>query len=300
MQRSLEIFAFRECETLAREVANQLDLDLRLVDVHAFPDGESLVRIKCDTSGPVLLFRSLDHPNDRLVELLLAADGLRRQGVQEIRLVCPYLGYMRQDRVFEPGQALSQVVIAGLLGKAFDDVLTVEAHLHRIQALSEVFPCPARSISAALVIASWLRAHTQADVIIGPDAESEPWVKAIAKEANLDWRVASKCRRGDREVEVELPVLPNGARSAFIVDDVGSSGVTLEAVAKILRGRGVPEIGAIVVHALFDADTPERLRKSGIDLLVSANSISHPSNQISLASLLAEEIERRSPQDEVV
>jgi ribose-phosphate pyrophosphokinase len=44
--------------------------------------------------------------------MLFAADALRRQGVAEIGLVAPYLAYMRQDRVFEPGQSLSQHVMA--------------------------------------------------------------------------------------------------------------------------------------------------------------------------------------------
>ena len=299
MQRSVELFAFPECEKLAREIANRLDLDLRLVDVHTFPDGESLVRAKSEAPGAAILFRSLDHPNEKLIELLLAADALRRQGVGQLGLVCPYLGYMRQDRVFEAGQALSQQVVAKLLGAAFDEVLTVEAHLHRIQALSEVFPCRARSISAAPVIADWLRVNTQTDLVVGPDSESEPWVRAIADAAKLDWTVASKSRQGDRTVEVDLPELPRTAQQVFIVDDVGSSGATLEAVSRILRERGITEIGAVVVHALFDADTPERLRKSGIKSLISTNSIVHASNAISLASLLAAEIERWSPPDEV-
>jgi ribose-phosphate pyrophosphokinase len=299
VQRSVELFSFSECEKLAREIAKQLDLDLHLVDVHTFPDGESLVRAKSETPGSAILFRSLDHPNEKLIELLLAADALRRQGVGQLGLVCPYLGYMRQDRVFEAGQALSQHVVANLLGTVFDDVLTVEAHLHRIQALSEVFPCRARSISAAPVIADWLRKNTQTDLVVGPDSESEPWVRAIAEEAKLDWAVASKSRQGDRVVEVDLPALSSDARRVFIVDDVGSSGATLEAVARILRERGITEIGAVVVHALFDADTPERLRKSGIESLISTNSIIHASNAISLASLLAAEIERRSTPDEV-
>ena len=91
----------------------------------------------------------------------------------------------------------------------------------------------------------------------------------------------------------------SSSHCVFIVDDVGSSGATLEAVARILRERGITEIGAVVVHALFDADTPERLRESGIESLISTNSIIHASNAISLASLLAAEIERRSTPDEV-
>ena len=126
--RNFELFTFAECEGLARKVANRLDCPLRTVEVHQFPDGESLVRAESKTPGRALLFRSLDDPNEKMIELLFAADALRRQGVSEVGLVAPYLGYMRQDRVFETGQSLSQRVVANFLGNAFDDVLTVEAH----------------------------------------------------------------------------------------------------------------------------------------------------------------------------
>jgi ribose-phosphate pyrophosphokinase len=206
---------------------------------------------------------------------------------------------MRQDAVFEPGQALSQSVVARLLGEAFDDVLTVEAHLHRIGSLAEIYRCPARSISAAPVVADWLASRAPGSVLIGPDRESEPWIRAIADQAKLEWRVATKQRDDDRSVRIELPALPKDVRSAWIVDDVGSSGATLEAVARVLRERGVESVGAIVVHALFDADTPERLRRAGIDTLVSSDSVAHPTNQIPLARLLAREIERRWTSREV-
>ena len=293
VQRNLEFFTFAECEELARGVADRLDLPLRPIEVHTFPDGESLVRVESKTPGRALLLRSLDTPNQKLIELLFAADALRRQGVTEIGLVVPYLGYMRQDRVFETGQSLSQRVVASLLGNAFDDVLTVEAHLHRIQALDEIFPCPARSISAASAITDWLRAGPHPSVVVGPDSESEPWIRAIADNAQLDWLIASKHRHGDREVRIDLPPLPADTRNVWIVDDIGSSGTTLEAVARILKQRGVEEIGAIVVHALFGPDTPQRLREAGISQLVSTDSVVHPSNQIGLAAMLATEIEHR-------
>jgi ribose-phosphate pyrophosphokinase len=299
VQGNLEFFTFSDCEALARGVADRLEMPLRPIEVHSFPDRESLVRAESKMHDRALIFRSLDDPNQKLIEVLFAADALRRQGVREIGLVAPYLGYMRQDQVFLPGQSLSQRVVADLLGGAFDDVLTVEAHLHRIRQLNEIFACPARSISAAPAITDWLRASPGTSLIVGPDAESEPWVRAIAAEAKLNWLVASKHRQGDREVRIDLPPLPADARSVWIVDDIGSSGTTLEAVARLLKERGVAEIGAIVVHALLDPDTPRRLQNAGIARLVSSDSVAHSSNEIGLAPLLAMEIERRWSSREV-
>jgi ribose-phosphate pyrophosphokinase len=293
VRRNFELFTFAECEDLARRVADRLNCPLRPIEVHSFPDGESLVRAQSSTPGQALLFRSLDDPNEKLIELLFAADALRRQGVTKIGLVAPYLGYMRQDRVFEAGQSLSQRVVASLLGGAFDDVLTVEAHLHRIQDLDDIFPCPARSISAAAAITDWLRADPRPSFLVGPDSESEPWIRAIADNAQLNWSIASKHRQGDRDVRIDLPPLPPDTRNVWIIDDIGSSGQTLETVARILGQRGVEEIGAIVVHALFSPGAPERLREAGIARLVSCDSVVHSSNEIGLAVTLAAEIERR-------
>ncbi|MCX4196188.1 ribose-phosphate pyrophosphokinase-like domain-containing protein, partial [Methylobacterium organophilum] len=41
--------------------------------------------------------RGLDHPNEKLVELLLVAGEARRLGAKRLILVTPYLAYMRQD-----------------------------------------------------------------------------------------------------------------------------------------------------------------------------------------------------------
>jgi ribose-phosphate pyrophosphokinase len=282
------VFAFDDTQDLARAVATRLELDVQPVGIHRFPDGESLVRAVGTHAPRAVLFRSLDHPNEKLVELLLAADALRQQGVKRIGLVAPYLGYMRQDRVFQSGEPISQRVIARLLDFAFDEILTVEAHLHRIQSLSEIFSCPARSISAAGPIAGWLRDQENSDVVIGPDAESEAWIRSVAEQADLDWIVSSKTRHGDRDVSIDVPGLPRDARTAWIVDDIASSGATLESIVRILKSRGVETVGAIIVHALFDDAVAARLASAGLDRLVSSDSVPHASNAISLAALLAD------------
>lgn len=293
MTRIARLFAFPDTLELARAVGARLEFDVSPIDVHRFPDGESLVRVECKDPGHAVVFRSLHHPNEKLIEVLFAADSLRRQGATEVGLVAPYLGYMRQDCVFRPGEPISQRVVGQLLGSAYDHVLTVEAHLHRIRELAEVFPCRAESVSAATPIAEWLRTQPKADIVIGPDAESEPWIRSIAQQADVEWTVAAKVRDSDREVRIDLPPLPSGTRRAWVVDDIASSGATLETLVRILKSAGVREVGAVIVHALLESDMPSRLAQAGLDRLVSTDGIADPTNVISLASLLAESIGKR-------
>lgn len=88
------VLGFPDSETAARRFAAQLDLRYRAVELHHFPDGESLVRVDPPVEQAII-YRSLDHPNDKLVELLLAAAALRDGGCCHITLVAPYLAYMR-------------------------------------------------------------------------------------------------------------------------------------------------------------------------------------------------------------
>jgi ribose-phosphate pyrophosphokinase len=260
---------------------------VRTLALHRFPDGESLVRARVAAREAILL-RSLHDPDGKLVPLLLAADALRRAGARRVVLVAPYLPYMRQDRVFRRGEPLSQGVVGRLLGDGFDRVLTVEAHLHRTPRLGDVVTCPARSLPAAPLLARWCASHPALRLVVGPDEESEPWVRGLARRAGLAWAVGRKRRLGDRRVRLalpELPKLPAGAR-CLVVDDIASSGGTLAAAARALRRRGL-RVDALVVHALFAPGALRRLRAAGIERVVSCDTVPHATNRIRVAPLLA-------------
>ena len=114
----------------ALRLAQGLGVALHRVEMHRFPDGEGMP-IAPGGSPRVALYCSLDHPDPKLMPLLLAADAWRRRGVSRLILVAPYLSYLRQDSVFRAGEPLSRDVFGRLLGGAFDRVVTVDPHLHR-------------------------------------------------------------------------------------------------------------------------------------------------------------------------
>lgn len=245
---------------------------------HTFPDGETLIRVEGSAAQTAVVVAYLDRPNAKVVDVLLAADALRHAGAQRLILVAPYLPYMRQDRVFRPGEPCSQKLFGKMLRVGFDAVVTVQPHLHRVRRLSEVVP--GRAVSAAPAIARWLRGKLKDAWIVGPDAESERWVAPVAKLLRRPWFVGEKKRRGDRSVTIRFPKIPPATR-VVLIDDVASSGGTLMAAAERLYAGGAAEVHAVVVHALFDLETAQAMRGAGIVQIVSCDTVPHPTNGIS-------------------
>ena len=283
------VHVFPDSEIFGQQFAHAAGFAQKPVVLHHFPDGETLVRVYAPPGRHAILVRSLHHPNTKLVETLLAADALRRTGAHRVTLVAPYLPYMRQDAVFAPGEPISQYVIGDCLHRAFDRVLTLEAHLHRTTRLSDVISPRAKSYSAAPAIAHWVRETEPEALIAGPDAESEPWIRSIARAAQCRWVVGEKSRLGDRRVAIHFSALPNATR-AVLVDDIASSGATLSAAARFLRRAGFSTIDAVVVHAIFAPGAQARIARAGIRHLVSCDTIPHPTNAIPVASLLAKTV----------
>jgi len=283
------VLGFDDYRPQGEALARALELPFSSVDVHRFPDGESKVTLPTALPERVILCRSLDQPNNKLIELLLAATTARELGATHLTLVAPYLCYMRQDIAFQPGEAVSQRIIGGMLAQLFERVVTVDPHLHRIERLEQAIPGrEALALSSAAPMGSFLRHHTRAPLLLGPDAESEQWVRAIAEPAGLDYAVASKQRLGDREVEITLPEHDYAQHEVILVDDMISTGRTLITVAKQLKQQGAETLHCLVTHALFSDDVTAALHQAGIDKIWSSDSIPHPSNAVSLSELLAE------------
>ncbi|MDN5005247.1 ribose-phosphate diphosphokinase [Bradyrhizobium sp. GCM10027634] len=274
----------------AKRLAARLELACDEIALHRFPDGELRITV-APAADTTILYAPLDHPNDKLIALLLAAEALRRGGARRLVLVAPYLCYMRQDIAFHPGEAISQRATGRLLATLVDRVVTVDAHLHRTSDIRSVFPdIEAENLSAMPAIADALAAGgiDPATVVIGPDAESEPWVEDLAARLGLQHTVARKTRHGDRSVDIDFadPIRLPG-RPALMVDDIVSSGTTLIVAARALRAIGATAVDAVVTHALFPAAMIAAFTEAGIRSIRSTDSVPHPTNAITLEETLA-------------
>lgn len=287
------IVAFPECSAPAARLADALGIPLHEVSLRRFPDGESLVRV-APAPRTALLYRSLDRPNEKIVELLLAAAALRDAGAERLVLVVPYLAYMRQDAAFHDGEAVSQRIVGKLLAAACDALITIDPHLHRIASLAEVMPgIEAVSISAAPALSAALDPACN-PLLVGPDEESRQWVEAVAAPGGLEFLLGGKRRRGDRDVELEIPHVGRAAgRHVVLVDDLISSGATLKAAARLLRSAGARSIGVLATHCLASEQDIAQLRAEGIATIRATDTTASGLADVPTAEVLAQEIRRR-------
>lgn len=289
--KRLLVLGFPEYAEQAKRLAGALDCACRIVGIHRFPDGESRVRLPTTVPPHVVFCRSLHRPNEKLIELMLAAATARGLGARTLTLVAPYLCYMRQDTAFRPGEAVSQAVIGDWLAGLFDRVVTVDPHLHRTHALEAVLPgADAVALSTASAMSAYLTRLPGGPFLIGPDDESRQWVERIADLSGAPFAVASKQRSGDRDVKVTIPDSHCRGRTVVLVDDIISTGETMAAAARLARAGGAGSIHCLVTHALFCDGALELLQSAGVDGVVSTDSIPHASNKVHLAPLLAEAV----------
>ncbi|MDE2594714.1 MAG: ribose-phosphate diphosphokinase [Burkholderiales bacterium] len=262
------------------------------VEVHRFPDQEMRLRLPVSRTGTVphtlVIYRSLDRPNDKLIELLLTIEQARQLGAQRVLLVTPYLAYMRQDMAFHPGEVVSQRIVGPFLARMLDGLITVDPHLHRIKQLTEAVPLDyAISLSGAPALADCIAQHHTHPLLIGPDEESAQWVTTAAKRQGWDHGVCTKTRLGDHTVEITLPALSFQDRAVVLLDDVASSGQTLATATKLLLAAGAASVDVAVTHALFADQAMAVIQASGVRHVWSTDCIAHSSNAIAMAPILA-------------
>lgn len=291
MLPAMMILSFDDYEVQSHKLAQVLDIPCHMIQRHRFPDGENKLTLPAKLPEHVIFCRSLDQPNEKLLELLLAAKTARELGAKVLTLVAPYLCYMRQDKAFHPGEVISQTIVGNFLADLFDNVITVDPHLHRIQHLKQAVPTRnAVALSATSLMAEFLRESFKDPILLAPDSEAEQWVSAVAKPDQWQYGVCTKIRTGDKNVEITLPEINLHDRAVVIVDDVTSSGQTLAVAIKQCLSNNAKHVDVLVTHALFANDAKQRLIQAGVRNIWSTDSVTHESNIIPLYGLLKDAV----------
>jgi len=286
----LIIFAL-EPHNILNTLCQKLGAIAGQTDTRHFPDGESYLRIETPVAGrDCIILADLSRPNNKYLPLVFLAATLRELGALSVGLIAPYLSYMRQDRRFIDGEAVTSRIFAKQLSQQVDWLVTVDPHLHRYHSLDEIYDIPCQVVQGAPVLAEWLKGQDKV-VLVGPDAESEQWVSQIARHSGHPFIIGEKQRYSDRDVVVTLPDLASfQSHTAIIIDDVISSGQTILKCIEALKNQGINSIQCAAVHGIFADDIDQVLLQSGLSKLITTNTIPHRSNGVEVADLLVEPV----------
>ncbi len=247
---------------LAEAVAARLGLRLAGRTLERFPDGELHVQIHEGLRGhDVYLLQPTAPPVDaHLLELLLLADACRRAGAARLTAVVPYFGYARHDRRARPGEPIGGRVVADLLSAgAIARVVSVDLHA---AALEGFFPMPLEHLSAVPLLVEALRPAVRPDtVVVAPDLGAVKLAERYARALDRPVVIVHKTRLTGRDVAVRSLVGDVRDRAPLLVDDMISTGGTIEAAVRaVLAAGAVPEVTVAASHGLFVGPAAERLR----------------------------------------
>lgn len=287
-------------EHIVDGLANAVGADVGRIVIRRFPDGETYLRYETPVSGrSLLLLCTLDRPNDKFLPLVFAAAAARDLRATQVGLISPYLPYMRQDRRFQPGEAVTSTYFAKLLSSQIDWLVTVDPHLHRRESLAEIYNIPTQVMHAAPLISDWIRTEVKMPLLIGPDSESEQWVAAVARDAGAPHVVLRKARHGDRDVEVSVPEVAHWRdHTPILMDDIVSTGRTMIETIGHLSRQGMRPPVCIALHGIFAGNAVSDLVAAGADKVATTNTIPHATNTIDVTALLAQGVRAVAGQSE--
>jgi len=284
------LLAYPGHERLAASLQLELRAEHVAFELRSFPDGETYVRIDSDVRDrDVAILCTLHRPDTRILPLIFIVRTLRELGARSVGLIAPYLAYMRQDKRFHPGEEVTSEVFAQVISRAADWLVTMDPHLHRRQSLAEIYSIPTAVTHAAPLLSDWILAHVDEPLVVGPDSESEQWVRSVAEAVPCPHVVLEKTRRGDRDVSVStVPGIDRWrGRTPVLVDDIISSARTMGVVVRQFREAEFAAPVCLGVHGVFAPDAWETLKNAGAGRVVTTNTIAHASNEIDVAILLA-------------
>lgn len=277
---------------LGKSINKQLKIPKIEMTFRQFPDGETYMRIHDDVKGKsIIIYAELHQPDSKILPLYFLSKTLVELGAEKIILVAPYLPYMRQDKVFKEGEAVTVNYFSEFVSQFIDLLITVDPHLHRIKNLNDIYSIPCKVLKTSSLIAKWIKENIKSPVLLGPDSESKQWVKAIADMASVPFIVLNKKRLGDKKVEISIPQINRFKDcTPVIIDDIISTAQTMIATSNHMQDSKMKPAVCIGIHAIFSGEAYQQLLDSGVQQIVTCNAIPHLTNKIDLTSLIVHEL----------
>jgi len=253
-----------------------------------FSDGETCVRLGSDVNGKdVFVFQRLQDPtshrsvDENYMAFLLALRAFREWGANRVTGVLPYMAYARQDK---PTTGEREPITAELMADlsieaGLSRLVTWAPHDNRIHGFYGKAPVDHLSaIPMFMNVFSDLKSRQ--DVIgIAPDAGAAAFMIPFCRKMDIRCAITAKYRPEPEKASItDVMGDFDGVKTAIILDDMISTGGTIEAVVtKLVQDKGITDVIVGISHFMGAQQATDRLeqlhREFGLQRLVVTNSV---------------------------
>lgn len=274
--KDVVVFSLTSNKELVKEICSYLKIKEGEIKIEHFLDGEVLVTPKESVRGKkVFIIQSTCKPvNDRLMELLVCVDAVKRASAKEIAVIVPYYGYARQDRKAAARQPITAKLVADMLMIAgIDRIVTVDLHAQQIQGF---FDIATDDLTFIPLIAKYFENKFNKEdniVVVSPDHGGTVRARRLAERLEAPIAIIDKRRPRANVVEVSNVIGDVKDKTCIVVDDICDTGESLVAGVNLLKEYGAKEIYTCVTHGVFSNNALDKIEDSPIKEMIISNTI---------------------------
>jgi len=288
----INLIAGNSSEDLAKKISKKLKANFVNSELKVFPDGESKITLRGKLSkSKTVVVQSIYPPVDSNLIQALSLVSKAKDYSTEVVVVIPYLGYARQDREFLPGEIVTMKVLGQLFkGSGASKIIVIDIH-------SEIglkhFKIKTENISAISDLAKYFKKFNLKDpLIVSPDQGGKERAKEFANKFESEYIALVKKRdRKTGKVEIKTEGLDKViGRDVILVDDMISTGGSIIKATKFLKKQKCKQVFVACTHALLVDDAENKIKKAGVEKIVSTNSIPGKTSIVDISSTIAKAI----------
>ena len=298
---NIKIFACPTAEEFAQKVCNHLGLPLGRMECFKFKNDNTFVKVTESVRGQeVYVIQTTVPPvNERIMELLITIETLKRAGPSKITAVLPYYMYSRSDKKDQPRIPVTAKLFAQLIEAAgANRVLTCDLHNKAIQAYFNI-NCDVLT-GQSLLQRYFDQKNIENKVVVATDAGSSKKAYKYAEHFGCPIALVDKRRDGNDDKAIATSVIGDikGKNALVFDDEVDTAGSIMETV-EVIKKFGGKDVYVGCTHGVLSGPAIERISKSNLKELVMTNTIPLPKEKqidkitvVSISELFGEAIKR--------
>lgn len=299
--KNVKIFACPSAEEFTEEICDCLGVKAGKIKSMKFKNDNNFVQIlETVREKDVYLVQTCMPPiNERIMELLITIDAIKRASAKNINVILPYFPYSRSDKKDQPRVPITAKLMAEIIEAAgATRVITCDLHNPAIQAYFNI-NCD-RLTGEYILERYFLEKNIEDMVIIATDAGSSKKAYKYSQFFKCPMALVDKRRDGNDDKAISTTIIGDvKGKNAIIFDDEISTAGTMVETVKVLEEHGAKNIYAAATHGILAGPAIERIKNSAIKELVVTNTVPIPKEKqiakmkvLSIAPLFAEAIRR--------